>query len=554
MTTRIRTAVAMATMCTLVANGIVLASRGGPAESGPLGTAPVVAAREVVSASTPLEPDTEPAEAALTPVAAASHDGGLLSPLLGGSHEPPPDDQPAADASAYDEMRSWSAGVQEGQYLLEIAVRADRPGRADVLVDGEMVASHGVGTAARTVDAILHTDGPGSTISVGGPSGLQVQVQSMDRVQPTFTVRGTRILDPSGQEWRPLGVNRGGYQESVDGSPIYNRFGHESGPMTEWGFNFVRLPLNQEFWIEDCPVEHSWVHDSNRKPDGSAYRYREVISEEVARYTNAGMMVLLDLHASARGEATGCDDDGHHLVEMPDARSETFWHMVAMRFRSNPYVAFDLFNEPQFNEVPDPPSQSEQDRIWRNGGSVKYRDGLLASNTTYEAVGMQRLYDTVRDTGARNLVFVAGLGYAHEPTVHLRQPLDATGMVVSVHTYCSSDRCDSNEYPEPVVKRRLYGELPGEPERVGVAERFSVVITEFGTKRWWDSTPNSSYVSYWESQGLGWAVYSWAGGGTWAGQEPYGILADPTHRTADRQPNSSGRPIWDVLAPFRASG
>ena len=61
----------------------------------------------------------------------------------------------------------------------------------------------------------------------------------------------------------------------------------------------------------------------------------------------------------------------------------TFWQEVATRYKDNPLVAFDLFNEPH---VP----QS----VWLDGGTLRPPTGRPS-----HAAGMQQLYDAVRGTG-----------------------------------------------------------------------------------------------------------------------------------------------------------
>jgi hypothetical protein len=104
------------------------------------------------------------------------------------------------------------------------------------------------------------------------------------------------------------------------------------------------------------------------------------------------MVILLDLHSNA---ITPCGDYSRQK-QMPDSQSVAFWQFVADRYKSNPLVAFDLYNEPH----------DVTGTVWRDGGTVTTSVG------DYQTPGMQALYDTVRSTGANNLVFVSGNGYA----------------------------------------------------------------------------------------------------------------------------------------------
>ena len=103
------------------------------------------------------------------------------------------------------------------------------------------------------------------------------------------------------------------------------------------------------------------------------------------------MFIMLDLHTNA---LTACAAPTQQ--DMPDAKAVTVWTTLANRYKSNPLVGFDLYNEPH----------DVSDTVWHSGGTV------TSSGVTYQAVGMQTLYNTVRATGATNLVFASGTNWA----------------------------------------------------------------------------------------------------------------------------------------------
>lgn len=504
-------------------------------------------------------PDPAATNSVVTQVPLGSEPGGSGLPGLpgliggggGGDDAPAPesDPGPAGVPSGYNV--TWRPGVTVGQYRSVIDVRANELTRIDLTVSGEMVGTYAVGPATRTVTALVHIDGPLTSLGVRSSVPVQVNNTRLTKVAPTYTTRGTKILDPSGAPWQFRGVNRQGYEEAPDGTPSLNQFDHESVPMWRWGFNAVRLPLNQEYWLANCDMPASWVHDSPQRADGQRWRYQDVIDEEVRRFTARGILVLLDLHVSSRGVATGCNTESR-LHEMPDRRSVYFWHSVATRYRTQPGVAFDLYNEPHLADAKEPPSYEDAKRIWREGGPIAYteRTGMVPRNATYDAVGMQELYNTVRATGATNLVFVGGLYYAHRPEVILDHPLDTTGFVASVHMYC---REGCSAAPPPEQTQYIDGRRPNGSEGLGVADRYPTVMTEFGAEQWWDGTNNRAYLKYFEANGLGWASWTWAGGGDTVGRSPYGILRETTQASSARTPNASGTPVWDGLAAIRQS-
>jgi hypothetical protein len=103
---------------------------------------------------------------------------------------------------------------------------------------------------------------------------------------------------------------------------------------------------------------------------------------------------------------------------MPDQRAVSFWQKIASRYQGNPRVVFDLFNEPH----------DVTSDVWLNGGTVEYK------GISYVAVGMRKLYDTVRGTGAKNVVFVSGVSWSGRPS-QLAPLQGVTNVVYAAHAY-----------------------------------------------------------------------------------------------------------------------
>ena len=112
---------------------------------------------------------------------------------------------------------------------------------------------------------------------------------------------------------------------------------------------------------------------------------------------------MLDLHWSDMGVWDA--NNGQH--EMPDAHSTLFWQSAAALFANNPTVLFDPYNEPALDgSAPTAADFAE----WRNGGSI------TEGNVTYSSPGMQGLINTIRGTGAQNIVAPEGLDWGSDLT------------------------------------------------------------------------------------------------------------------------------------------
>ena len=236
-------------------------------------------------------------------------------------------------------------------------------------------------------------------------------------------VSGDEIVDANGTPLQLDGVNRSGAEYMcVGGWSVFDGPSNATSieKIAAWHVNVVRIPLN-----EDC-----WLGINGIDPRFSGARYRSAIGRYVSRLESAGMDVILDLHWNAprRQVATG-------QRVMPDAsHGPAFWRSVAEMFGADPAVVFDLYNEPH----------DVSWRCWRDG-CVVHDDG------SWKAVGMQRLVDVVRHTGATNVIMLGGPGWSGDLTRWRRsEPTDPLGqLVASWHIYsfgtCTDQRCwDAN--------------------------------------------------------------------------------------------------------------
>ncbi len=237
-------------------------------------------------------------------------------------------------------------------------------------------------------------------------------------------VVGNHIESGSGQVLTPHGVDRMGSEYSC---PNGNTF---DGPvdqnsvnaMLSWGVNIVRLPLN-----EDC-----WLGINGYPGNGlSVAQYQQNIVNYVNLLNQNGIIVIMDLHWTNSGgnKATG-------QQPMPDLdHAPAFWTSVANKFKNNSSVIFDLFNEPY----------GVSWSCWKNG-STSANSGACNS-TNYAVAGMQTLVNTVRNTGASNILMLGGLAYSNDLTGWLANaPSDSDhNLAASTHIYnfnaCSNTSC-----------------------------------------------------------------------------------------------------------------
>ncbi len=319
----------------------------------------------------------------------------------------------------------------------------------------------------------------------------------------SLSVRGNELVNGEGRAIHLHGVNgpaadypcTHGYGP-IDGPAALNEAGADSSAgqasvvdaLLRWSVKAVRLQIN-----EDC-----WPGINGAPPAVSGANYQRVTEIYVDQLTKRRIYVILDLHWTAPGSLLATQQD-----EFPDAdHAPTLWTSVASAFKSNPAVAFDLFNEPK--PWVDPASNWA---CWRDGceWASDYTD-----HPKYRTAGMQQLVNVVRQTGSRNAILIGGLSYsgsfmdAGSPAIDqfeayiAHDPLNqiAASIHVYPYTYCHSVACWSADIG-------------------AVARKYPVITGELGEG---DGSPRypscdgafiSSYMAWADKQGVSYLGWSW---------------------------------------------
>jgi len=311
-------------------------------------------------------------------------------------------------------------------------------------------------------------------------------------------VRGNQIVNASGAAVRLVGFNNSGAEYACEegwgifDTPSTNMAADTVAAMATWqGANAVRVPVDEQCWLGLPGV----------KPAYAGASYRSAIERYVSLLNAHGFAVVLDLAGTAPGGERSANQE-----EMPDAHSLAFWQSAAMTFRDNTSVLFDLFNEPwPDNDADNAAAWS----CWRNGGCEQTSQN---GGQQYQAVGMQQLIQTIRATGARNVVVAEGIQYAESVDQWLAyRPYDPTGnLIASVHVYsfndCSNQRCYDG------AMQQVLGQVPlligefGPDLTVQYTPQLDVScpVTDVGT-----TTFDSTLLSWAAREGASWTAWSW---------------------------------------------
>lgn len=267
------------------------------------------------------------------------------------------------------------------------------------------------------------------------PSPTPDPTNPEDTAPPVLRVSGNKLVDANGGTRRLLGVNRsGGEFMCVQGRGIFDGPVDDASvkAIADWKANTVRIPLNEECWLGL----------SNINPAYAGANYINAVKDLVARVKAHGMTPVVELHwtyGQYTGNSAGCSDVHASCQKpMPDMQyTPAFWTSVANTFKGDRAVVFDLFNEPYPDRATSTTTQAWQ--CWRDGGTCP--------GIGYEVAGMQDLVDSVRNTGATNVILAGGIAWSNDLSQWLTyRPTDPAGNLGAAwHVYnfntCSNESC-----------------------------------------------------------------------------------------------------------------
>ncbi len=236
-----------------------------------------------------------------------------------------------------------------------------------------------------------------------------------------LAARGNRIVEVnSGRPVLLRGVNRSGLEYSVP-----NAAGFAAGAgitaeeirwiAREWNANIFRIPFNQD-----------WVLHGRGTFSGEDYL--NDLDRVIEWAASEGSYTLLDLQWTGADTPRG---PGNMMVPpLPDLNTRELWRILSARYRQEPAVLFDLFNEPHTRLREDPFV------LLRPDGTQYPADHYAVSMTEWRPWAMD-LIRTIRGGHPDALIFVSGTDWAYD----LRGfPLDSPNLVYSTHVYRAKGR------------------------------------------------------------------------------------------------------------------
>ncbi len=234
---------------------------------------------------------------------------------------------------------------------------------------------------------------------------------------PPLRTSGNRIINSvTGAPILLRGINRSGLEYSdpdeqgfLSGASISRA--EIQFIVQGWRANIIRLPFNQDFVL----------HGRNGR---TAEEYQQALDQVISWASMFGAYTLLDLQWLDAERIYG--GDRNFVAPLPNMQSIELWTSLARRYKDEPAVLYDLFNEPH-------------DRLSDDSHPLNKPDGI-----TYPAAHMRvtmnewqpwarALTQAIRSENPDALIFIGGTNWAYD----LRgMPIDDLDNVVySTHVY-----------------------------------------------------------------------------------------------------------------------
>jgi hypothetical protein len=265
---------------------------------------------------------------------------------------------------------------------------------------------------------------------------------------PTETVTWTTSgnkIQRNGKDYRIRGLVRSSMEWDCAGFGITRE---DAQRIKQWHPNAVRLAVKDTLW--------AGASTGSATCNGGAYQ-REV-KRAITWLIQQGMDVILDLH---------------YVGGTPSSSNATFWDSISKdSFFKDGRIIYELYNEPtaDINSL----------RQWMNSTIA-----------------------TIRGNGAKNLILVSGTDYTFDISGYATTPVTDSGNAVAYVTH-------------PYI----FKTTPDETAYLNAAKTIPVVATEFGDANvqeighsiapdQCDASIYSSYMSKFETAGMGWTAWAW---------------------------------------------
>lgn len=246
---------------------------------------------------------------------------------------------------------------------------------------------------------------------------------------------------------------------------------------THWNARIIRLPFNQQWALAPDGAD----------PEQYDCPYLQAIDSVIERAAGNGAYTLLNLHR-LDDTVRGIDNKGqpNYVPPLPNLDSIRLWRQLAWRYRDEPAVLYDIFNEPH----PVLPGDPVPLLGTREDGSTFPLSGDVVGMAEWQPWARQ-LIQAVTSVNPAALLFVSGVSWAFDLTGY---PIpDELQVVYSAHVYpWNGDNAS--------IRAAAFGRLAQQ----GVA----VFAAEWGGADT-DVAWGTDLADYFDELHIGWTAWSW---------------------------------------------
>ncbi|MGN6171205.1 MAG: glycoside hydrolase family 5 protein [Solirubrobacteraceae bacterium] len=239
------------------------------------------------------------------------------------------------------------------------------------------------------------------------PTGMSISGGTLYKGGHRFLVRGFSMEAAVTPRWcssYPWGVT----------ARHHDRAGELNAYVHRWHANTLRFQVSQE-----------GLGDTARRSSAQIAAYLREIKHEVATARRAGLVVILAMQDQF---PRSCGEQ----YELPNAQTVAAWKTLSAEFRHDPYVIFELYNEPEAGGT------DAEWKQWAHGGRRPLAN-RGRTHTSTKAVGEQQLVRDLRSWGANNVILVDGGDWAEHLNGTRSYPIhdvgSGRGVGYAVHPY-----------------------------------------------------------------------------------------------------------------------
>lgn len=309
---------------------------------------------------------------------------------------------------------------------------------------------------------------------------------------PWLTTLGRRIV--AGETGAPVvlrGLNRSGleYADPAGGDFLASvRFSLDDVQemVHGWGARVLRIPFSQSRLLDSATRD----------------AYLQALDTVIAWAADCGAYVLLDLQWLDPAITYGTTSDGspNRIAPLPSSASCEVWRLLAQRYRENPAVLFDIYNEPHSRLADDPHTPTA---VRHDGSEYPLVNGRVTAVVWRHVAA--RLARIIKEVHPRALIFVSGVAWGYDLRGVLfdrSEGVAPDGIVYAAHVYPSS-RFEQGGWRAtngPQAWDRAFG---------SIAATAPVCVTEFGGGiehlEW-----GRRLLDYLKARDIGWLAWSWS--------------------------------------------